>query len=361
LLDIAPHDLVEPDARDKRTGGRTAAPGGGRTRMARFAGQIHRLGPLVLAVLLAAGAAPIQAETWPSRIVHIVLPFPPGGPSDLLARGIAQTLSEQTQQSVVVDNRPGGSGLIGNDVVAKAAPDGYTLGLPSAGSMAIVPNLLQAPYDRDRDLVPITIAARVPEVMVLNPQKVAATSLQEVLAIARARPGTLNFGSTGNGSPVHLVLERMKQLSGVDIVHVPYKGAALALQDILAGQIELTAADAPGVLPHMKSGALRAVAETDIVRLPAMPDVPTFAEAGLPGVEMVNWYAVIAPSGLAPALLARIHDTMMRVLHDPALTTRLGAQGLTLASSTPDEAAAFIRAETRKWGDVARAANVHLD
>lgn len=329
--------------------------------MACRAGWMIRLGLPALAALLAAGTAPLQAETWPSRTVHIVLTFPPGGPSDLLVRGLAQTLSEQTRQSVVVDYRPGGSGLIGNDAVAKAAPDGYTLGLPSAGSMAIVPNLLKAPYDRDRDLLPITIAARVPEVMVLNPQKVAATSLQEVLAIARARPGTLNFGSTGNGSPVHLVFERMKQLSGVDIVHVPYKGAVLALQDILAGQIELTAADAPGVLPHVKSGALRAVAETDIVRLPALPDVPTFAEAGLPGVEMVNWYAVIAPSGVPPALLARIHDAMMGVLHDPALTARLGAQGLTLVSSTPDEAAAFIRAETRKWGDVARAANVHLD
>jgi tripartite-type tricarboxylate transporter receptor subunit TctC len=329
--------------------------------MTRRAGRIIHIGLLALAALPATRAAPVQAETWPSRTVHIVLTFPPGGPSDLLVRGIAQTLSEQVKQSVVVDNRPGGSGLIGNDVVAKAAPDGYTLGLPSAGSMAIVPNLLKAPYDRDRDLVAITIAARVPEVMVLNPQKVAATTLQEVLAIARAQPGKLNFGSTGNGSPVHLVLERMKQLAHVDIAHIPYKGAAVALQDILAGQIDMTAADAPGVIPHLKSGALRAVAESDTVRLPALPDVPTFAEAGLPGVEMVNWYVVIAPSGLPPALLARIHDALVSVLHDPALNTRLGAQGLTLVSTTPEEAAAFIRAETKKWGDVARAADVHLD
>jgi tripartite-type tricarboxylate transporter receptor subunit TctC len=329
--------------------------------MARSAGRIIRIGLLALAALPGAGAAPAQAETWPSRPIHIVLTFPPGGPSDLLVRGIAQTLSEQVKQSVVVDNRPGGSGLIGNDIVAKATPDGYTLGLPSAGSMAIVPNLLKLPYDRDRDLQPITLAARVAEVMVLNPKKISATTLQEVLAIAKAHPGTLNFGSTGNGGPVHLVLERMKQLSGADIVHVPYKGAVLALQDILAGQIELTAADAPGVLPHLQSGALLAVAESDTERLKALPDVPTFAEAGLPGVEMVNWYVVIAPAGLPAALLAQIHDALLRVLRDPTLKARLGAQGLTLVDSTPEQAATFIRAETQKWGDVARAANVHLD
>jgi tripartite-type tricarboxylate transporter receptor subunit TctC len=328
--------------------------------MARGASRIIRAGLLALAALPAAAVAS-PAETWPSRPVHIVLTFPPGGPSDLLVRGLAQTLSAQTGQSVVVDNRPGGSGLIGNDVVAKAAPDGYTLGLPSAGSMAIVPNLLKLPYDRDRDLEPLTLAARVPEVMVLNPKLVAATNLQEVLALAKARPGQLNFGSTGNGSPVHLVLERLKQLSGADIQHVPYKGAVMALQDILAGQIELTAADAPGVLPYLQSGALRAVAQTDTERLPALPDVPTFAEAGLPGVEMVNWYVVIAPGGLPAALSARIHAALVGVLRDPGLKARLGALGLTLVDSTPEQTTAFIRTETKKWGDVARAANVHLD
>jgi len=323
--------------------------------MARVAGRI------VCLLLLAAAPLAARAETWPSRPVHIVLPFPPGGPSDLLVRGIAQTLSEQVKQPVIVDNRGGGSGMIGNDSVAKAAPDGYTLGLPSAGSMAIAPNLLKPPYDRDRDLKILTIAARVPEVMVLNPKKLAARSLAEVIAFAKAHPGQITFGSTGNGSPVHLVLERMKQLAGIDILHVPYKGAVMSLQDILAGQIDMIAADAPGILPHLQSGALLALAQTDTVRLAALPDVPTFAEAGLPGVEMVNWYAVIAPSGIPAPLADQIHAALVETLKNPGLNQKLGALGLKLISTSSEEATAFVQSETRKWGDVARAADVHLD
>jgi tripartite-type tricarboxylate transporter receptor subunit TctC len=312
-------------------------------------------------LLLLALPGVARAEAWPSRTVHIVLTFPPGGPSDLLARAVGQKLSELVKQSVVIDNRPGGSGLIGNDLVAKAAPDGYMLGLPSAGSMSIVPNLMAMPYDRDRDLLPITLVARVPEVMVVSPKKMEATTLAQALAYAKAHPGALNFGSTGNGSPVHLVLERIKQLAGVDIVHIPYRGAALALTDILAGQIDMTAADAPGLLPYIKAGTLRPLATTDTARLPALPDVPTFAEAGLPGVEMVNWYVLIGPHGLPPELATRIHDTVATVLRDPGLNATLSAQGLTLASMSQPETAAWIQAETKKWGDVARAANVKLD
>jgi tripartite-type tricarboxylate transporter receptor subunit TctC len=302
-----------------------------------------------------------SADVWPSRTIRLVLPFPAGGPSDLLARSVAQTLSVQVKQPVIVDNKPGGSGMIGNDAVAKAAPDGYTLGLASAGSMAIVPNLLKMPYDRDRDLQTITVMARVPEVVVANPKNVPATTLQELLTLARERPGTLTFGSTGNGSPVHLVLERMKQLAHVDILHIPYKGAAIALNDILAGQIDLTAADAPGILPHLRSGALRALAMTDTERLPALPDVPTFAEAGLPGVEMMNWYVVIAPAALPAPLLEQLTAALNNVAHDPATKSRLLTQGLTLVGTTPEQATAFVQAETKKWGDVARAADVHLD
>jgi tripartite-type tricarboxylate transporter receptor subunit TctC len=302
-----------------------------------------------------------SADVWPSRPIRLVLPFPAGGPSDLLARSVAQTLSVQVKQPVIVDNKPGGSGMIGNDAVVKAAPDGYTLGLASAGSMAIVPNLLKMPYDRDRDLQTITVMARVPEIVVANPKNVPATTLQELLTLARERPGTLTFGSTGNGSPVHLVLERIKQLAHVDILHIPYKGAAIALNDILAGQIDLTAADAPGILPHVQSGSLRALAMTDTERLPALPNVPTFAEAGLSGVEMMNWYVVIAPAALPAPLLAQLSEALNNVAHDPATKSRLLAQGLTLVGTTPEQATAFVQAETKKWGDVARAADVHLD
>ena len=313
------------------------------------------------AALLAVPAAAQSADTWPSRPIRLIVVFPAGGPSDVLARALGQKLGERVKQQVVVDNRPGGSGLIGNDVVAKAAPDGYTLGIPSAGSMAIVPNLLKMPYDIDKDLTPISLVARVPEVMVVNPKRVQAKTVTEVIAYAKANPGKLNFGSTGNGSPVHLVLERFKQLSGADIVHVPYKGAALALQDILAGQIEMTAADAPGVIAHLQSGALRAIGMTDTVRLPALPDVPTFAEAGLPGVEMVNWYVLTGPGSLPPALLAKINAAVVAAIRDPGLNAQLGALGLSLVGTSPEEARAWIQSETKKWGDVARAANVTLD
>ena len=323
--------------------------------------RVVRLASSLTLLLLFALPGVGRADEWPSRTVHIVLTFPPGGPSDLLARALAQKLSEQTKQSVVIDNRPGGSGLIGNDLVAKAAPDGYMLGLPSAGSMSIVPNLLPLPYDRDRDLLTITLVARVPEIVVVSPKTMQATTLAEVVAYAKAHPGALNFGSTGNGSPVHLVLERIKQLAGVDIVHVPYRGAALALTDILAGQIDMTAADAPGLLPYIKAGTLRPIANSDTVRLPALPDVPTFAEAGLPGVEMVNWYVLIAPHGLPPALAARIHDTVATALRDPGLNATLSAQGLALTVTSQPETAAWIQSETKKWGDVARAAHVKLD
>ncbi len=315
----------------------------------------------VIALLLLALPCVSRADEWPSRPIRIILTFPAGGPSDLLARSVGQKLSERVKQPVVIDNRPGGSGLIGNDVVAKAAPDGYTLGLPSAGSMSIVPNLMKLPYDRDKDLKPITLVARVPEIIVANPTLVTATTLGDVIKFAKANPGKLNFGSTGNGSPVHLVLERMKQVSGADLVHVPYKGAALALNDILAGQIELTAADAPGVMPHVKSGKLRALANSDTRRLAALPDVPTFAEAGLPGVEMVNWYVLIGPAGMSPALTAQIHDAMVATVQDPTLKASLDAQGLTLDSLSQEATVAGLHAETKKWGDVARAANVHLD
>jgi tripartite-type tricarboxylate transporter receptor subunit TctC len=261
----------------------------------------------------------------------------------------------------VIDNRPGASGLIGNDVVAKALPDGYTLGMPSAGSMSIVPNLTKLPYNRDKDLMPLTVVAHAPQVVVVNPKRVQATSLKELLALAKEKPGVINCGSTGNGSPNHLMLERMKQLTGADIAHVPYRGAAPAVNDILGGQIDMLASDVAAVLPHLRAGTLRAIAITSDSRISVLPDVPTFAEAGVPGVDMVNWYVLVGPGGLPAPLAAKIHDAVAGVLDDAELKARMAGQGLVLVSTPLEATLPFIQAETKKWGDVAHTANVRMD
>jgi tripartite-type tricarboxylate transporter receptor subunit TctC len=302
-----------------------------------------------------------HADDWPSRPIRLIVTFPAGGPSDLLARSIGAKLSEAVKQPVVIDNRPGASGLIGNDVVAKAAPDGYTLGMPSAGSMSIVPNLTKLPYNRDKDLMPLTVVANAPQVVVVNPKRVQAANLKDLLALAKEKPGVINCGSTGNGSPNHLMLERMKQLTGADIAHVPYRGAAPAVNDILGGQIDMLASDVAAVLPHLRAGTLRAIAITSDARISVLPDVPTFAEAGVPGVDMVNWYVLVGPGGLPAPLAAQIHDAVASVLRDEEIKTRLAGQGLLLTSTTLAETLPFVQAETKKWGDVAHTANVRMD
>jgi tripartite-type tricarboxylate transporter receptor subunit TctC len=308
----------------------------------------------VLLLLAAALTAPALADVYPSKPIRFVVAFPPGGGTDIIARSVAQKLSERLAQQVVVDNRPGAGGNIGTDIVAKSAPDGYTLLMGSAGPLAINASLFKAmPFDPVRDLAPVTLAATTPNVLVVHPSLKAAT-LGDLIALARARPGEINFASSGYGTPAHLAGELFNSMAGVKLVHVPYKGAAPALADLLGGQVQLMFSTMPPALPHVKDGKLRALAVTSAKRSPAAPDLPTVDEAALPGFEANTWHGVVLPAGAQPAIVERLNREIVAILHLRDVVERLSAQGAEPVGSTPEEFAAYIKSETVKWAKVVR-------
>jgi tripartite-type tricarboxylate transporter receptor subunit TctC len=313
-----------------------------------------RSAALLLAAALAAFEAQAAADAYPVRPIRFVVAFPPGGGTDIIARSIAQKLGERLAQQVVVDNRPGAGGNIGTDIVAKSAPDGYTLLMGSAGPLAINASLFKTmPFDPIRDLAPVTLAASTPNVLVVHPSLKAAT-LKELIALARARPGEINFASSGYGTPAHLAGELFNTMAGVKLVHVPYKGAAPALADLLGGQVQLMFSTMPPALPHVKDGKLRALAVTSLKRSPATPDLPTVDEAALPGFEANTWHGVVLPAGAQPVIVARLNREIVAILHLPDVVERLSGQGAEPVGSTPEEFAAYIRSETVKWARVVR-------
>jgi tripartite-type tricarboxylate transporter receptor subunit TctC len=298
-----------------------------------------------------AGAA---ADAYPARPVRFVVAFPPGGGTDIIARSIAQKLAERFAQQVVVDNRPGAGGNIGTDIVAKAAPDGYTMLMGSAGPLAINASLFgKMPFDPIKDLAPVTLAASTPNVLVVHPS-LRATSVTELIALAKAKPGEINFASSGHGTPAHLAGELFNSMAGVKLVHVPYKGAAPALADLLGGQVQLMFSTMPPALPHVKDGKLRALAVTSSKRSPAKPDLPTVDEAALHGFEANTWHGVVVPAGTPAAIVARLNREIVAILHMPEIVERLSGQGAEALGSTPEEFAAYIRSETLKWARVVR-------
>ena len=304
-----------------------------------------------LAVLAPCAAA---AGVYPSRPIRFVVAFPPGGGTDIIARSIAQKLSERLAQQVVVDNRPGAGGNIGTDIVAKSAPDGYTLLMGSAGPLAINASLFKTmPFDPIRDLAPVTLAASTPNVLVVHPS-LKATTLKELIALARARPGEINFASSGYGTPAHLAGELFNSMAGVKLVHVPYKGASPALADLLGGQVQIMFSTMPPALPHVRDGKLRALAVTSAKRSPAAPELPTVDEAGLPGFEANTWHGVVLPAGAPPSIITRLNREIVAILHLPEVMERLSSQGAEALGSTPEEFAAYIRSETAKWAKVVR-------
>ncbi|MBD0271291.1 MAG: tripartite tricarboxylate transporter substrate binding protein, partial [Acetobacteraceae bacterium] len=264
---------------------------------------------------------------FPSRPLRLVVPFPPGGPNDLIGRVLAQKLSALLGQPVVVENRSGSGGVVGTDAVAKAAPDGHTVAVTSAGALAIAPNLVASmPYQVGRDLAPVALVATVPELLAAHPS-VPANSLAELVAHAKASPGRLNFASSGNGSMPHLAGEALRFAAGVEIVHVPYRGAAPAVTDLVAGQVQVMFADLPVLLPQVRSGALRAIALAGRERAPLLPEVPTTAEAGMPQVLAENWYGLVAPARTPDPVLAALRDATARALRDPEVEATLRDQG----------------------------------
>ena len=304
-------------------------------------------------VLLALGciavATAVSAQTWPTKPIHWISPWAPGGGNDVLSRSIAGEISKTLGQPVVVENRPGASGVIGTDLVAKAPPDGYmlTLGAPATHATApsMYPNL---PYDPVRDFTPITLVGTVASVLVVHPS-IPATTLAELIAYLKANPGKVNYSSVGNGSMQHLSAELFKQYAGVDIVHVPYKGTSPALVDLTAGRIQLAFETMPAVLPLVRSGQLKAIAVTTPKRSGLMPETPTLDQAGLKGFDATIWYGVFGPAGMPREVTGKLNQAMVSALRTPELAKRLADLGADVSAGTPAELGEFLREQIAKW------------
>jgi tripartite-type tricarboxylate transporter receptor subunit TctC len=318
-----------------------------------------------IAVAVAVPAAAAQGAPgttdYPTKPIRLVITYPPGGNTDLVGRAVAQKLSEAWGQQVVVDNRGGAGGVLGT-VIAKQAPaDGYTLLLGTSAGMVLNPLLMsKLPYDPLQDFAPVSLVIVNPQLLVTNPA-LAARTMKEFIALAKAKPGQLNFGSSGIGTPNHLGGEMLKAMAGINIVHVPYKGGAAAITDLIAGQVQLVISSAPSVVPHVKSGRLRALAIGSAKRTPALPDVPTVAESGVPGYEYTTWYGIFAPAKMASAIVAKLNAEIVRMLADPQMVQRFQSQGGDPASSTPAELTAYMKEETVRWQRVIKTAGIKID
>lgn len=316
---------------------------------------------LVIAFLLAlfAGAAAAQGN-YPAKPIRLIVGYTPGGATDIVARLLATKLQEALGQTVIVENKPGAGSNIASELVAKSAPDGYTLlvgSIANATNMVVYKNL---GYDTLRDFVPVTQLMSAPSVLAVHPS-FPAKNLQELIALAKRDPGKYAFASSGSGGSPHLAGEMLKLRAGIDLIHVPYKGAAPALSDLLGGQVQMAFQTALSAVPHLQSGQLRAVAVAANKRLAQLPNVPTMAEAGLPDFEVSSWNGLFAPAKTAPEIIARLHAEAVKALAAPDLREKLNAQGAEAAGSTPEEFRAYIRAEIEKWGKVVRASGARVD
>jgi tripartite-type tricarboxylate transporter receptor subunit TctC len=296
-----------------------------------------------------------HSQTYPSRPVRMIVPYVAGGPVDSMARLLVPRLVDVWGQQVVIDNRGGANSIVGSEVAARSAPDGYTLALISASFTVNVSLYPKLPFDAVRDFTPITLVASGPGMLVTHPS-LPVRSLKELIALAKAKPGALSYGSAGSGAPTsHLGMELLKISAGIDIVHVPYKSMAPALIDVLGGQIQMSMPTVNAVLPHIRSGRLRAIGVSSLQRSPTAADVPTLAEAGMPGYEAINWFAIIGPSGIPAAIAEKIHADTAEVLKAPELRDRIGAAGMEPKSMPPAELAAYIKTEIVKWGKAVKA------
>jgi tripartite-type tricarboxylate transporter receptor subunit TctC len=317
---------------------------------------------LCLALLLAAWAPQALAQAYPARAVRIMVGFAPGGPNDLIARAYAARLAEALGHPFVVENRTGAAGNLAAEAVARAAPDGHTLMLGSTGTNAVNPSLYaNLAFDLVRDLVPVAIVATSPSALAVHP-KLPAQSVRELIALARSQPGKLTYASAGSGSSQHLSAELFKQAAGVDIVHVPYKGAAPGIADLLAGQVDMSFAPVANVVPHAKSGKLRLLGLTGATRSTFAPGVPTLAESGLPGFDVTTWYAVFATAGTPAAIVERLNAELRRSADNAQLKEQLANLGIEAgASATPEQARAYRDAEVERWGKLVRSLGVKAE
>ena len=316
---------------------------------------------MLAALAYACVSAGAHAQTYPSKPVRFVVPFAPGGGSDLVARTVAMKLTEALGQPVVIDNRAGAAGSIGADIAAKSPPDGHTLFLGSNGPLAINPALYaKLPYDASRDFAPVSLVTVMPFVLVVHPT-LPVKSVKELIALAKSRPGQLNYGSPGNGSTTHLANELLKSMTGMQIAHVPYKGVAPAATDLISGNIQMMSGDLSTLVPHVRSGRMRPLAVTSARRSELLPELPTVAEAGVPGYEAIGWFGVLVPAGTPAAIVERLNGAMLKGLAAPDARQRLSAFGGDVAVGSPEQFAAHIRTEAAKWGKLIKAIGLKAD
>jgi tripartite-type tricarboxylate transporter receptor subunit TctC len=311
---------------------------------------------LLFAALLAASA---QAQEFPNKPLRFIVPFPPGGSSDLIARAIAPRMAERMGQPVLVENRPGAGGMIGVEMVAKAPPDGHTIGLAAAGALSSNISLYPSmPYHPERDLAPVSMLAMIPFFLIAHPSQ--PSTLKELIGDAKARPGAIAYGYGGNGSTMHLAGELLNMMAGVKLQPVPYKGSGPVSTDVLGGQVPLGVVDVPSAIAHVRAGKVRALAVTSKRRIAAAPEVPTFEEAGVPGYEAVGWFGTVAPANTPADIVNRLNREIAAALSIPEIRDRALAAGAEPFTNTPQEFAAMIREETRKWAQVIRIAEIKL-
>ena len=319
---------------------------------------IFRILPLLSFCLILPTAHAVAADNYPAKPIRLVVPFPPGGPADSLARVVGEKIGASMGKPIVVDNRPGAGGNIGMEVGAKAAPDGYTLVLAPAGNLTVNPSLYHSvPYDVGRDFAPVTVLATVPNILVVHPS-VPAKTVTELVHYAKAHPGELNFSSPGNGSGAHLAGELFKSLAAIDIAHIPFNGIAPAVTAVVGGQVQLMFAGAPSVLQHVKSGRLNALGVASLKRIAAAPDLPTLSESGFPGFDVTSWYGIVAPAGTPNDVITRLHNEMTKALNEPDVREKLAGLGAEPVGNTPAEFAAMIKSETAKWSRIVKDAKI---
>jgi tripartite-type tricarboxylate transporter receptor subunit TctC len=323
---------------------------------------MRRIVHCLAGLLIAASAPGVLAQSYPERPIRFICPYAPGGTTDILTRTIAQKLTELMKQSVVVENRAGAGGNVGSDVAAKAAPDGYTILMAPVSPLAINVSLYagKMPFNPQRDFAPITLVAKVPLVIVTHPS-VPARNIKELIGLAKARPGKLTYGSAGNGSSNHLIGEMFKAAAGVQIVHIPYKGGAPALVALMSGETDMMVGQVPSVGVQVKANRVRALAISGAKRSAALPDVPTLIESGLSGFDATSWYAIVAPAGTPKPIIDRLHAEITRAINSDEVRKRLRDEGADVETTTPEQLAAFVRAEIDKWAHAVKISGAKLD
>jgi tripartite-type tricarboxylate transporter receptor subunit TctC len=318
--------------------------------------------------LLAGAAAALalprlaRAQNWPDRSIRLIVPFTPGGSTDILARVIAPKLSQALGQTVVIENRGGAGGTVGSEVVARSAPDGYTLMMGHIGTLAVNPTLYpRLGYDPVEGFAPVALVANVANVLVVNPQKVPVNDVAAFLKVAKDRRGQLTYGSGGNGSAAHIAVAAFADATGIELIHVPYRGTGPMLNDLLAGQIDFTMTGGPAVLPQVRQGQLRALGVSSLARMGAAPEIPTLDEGGVKGFEAVQWYGVVAPAGTPRAIIERLNAEINKALVDPEVQSRMAPEGADAAPGTPESFGRLIRSEIDRWGALIRRTGLKAD